>query len=92
MSQNDIYAPTTICLVYGKPYVNDGFEYYLTKKEKRDTINHKAWTGMSQELTKYETIYCVYYHSKIDSKPFLENGYIDAPSNKTLSVKKYTKK
>lgn len=93
MSQNDIYTSSTICLVYGNEYHNAGFDYYLTQKGKRDPINHvSAWSEIPDNLFEYKTIYCIYHHrSQPDPTRFLERGYIEAESIKSLALKKYVK-
>lgn len=92
MSQSDIYSPSTICLVYGNQYHNAGFDYYLTHNGKRDPIYHKSvWDEMPDNVFEYETIYCIYHHRSFDSKPFIENGYVEVESNASLALKKYVK-
>lgn len=94
MSQNDIYSPSTICLLYGNKYCNAGFDYYLTQKEKRDPIIHVSNEEIqNKKLCEYETIYCVYHHrNQPNSAFFSENGYVEEYSNERLKLKKYVKK
>ena len=81
MSQGDIYNRSTICWMYGgNQYINAGFEYYLTQKGKRDAITHKE-TLSAEDLTEYETIYCVYYHESFDPTYIFSNHAAAAGRN-----------
>ncbi len=88
LSQNDIYNDSTICLIYGNYNVNIGFEYYLSHKGKRDSINHSDW---SADFKEYQTIYVVYHHGNIDVNKYVQNGYKEVYSNDALRIKKFVK-
>lgn len=93
MSQNDIYSPSSICLVSQNKYFDAGLDYYLTQKGKRDPIYHVSTSvGKPDNLYEYKTIYYVYYHyEKPDATPFLKNGYVEEYNNKNMALIKYVK-
>lgn len=93
MSQNDIYSPSSICLVSQNKYFDAGLDYYLTQKGKRDPIYHVSTAvGKPDDLYDYQSIYYVYYHyEKPDPTPFLEHGYAEEYNNKTMGLIKYVK-
>lgn len=96
MSDNKAYCQTTICYVSGNPSVNVGFEYYLTHKGKRDSINHvsnlREFT--SEEFAKYDTVFCVSYRCKANGAWELKkNGFIQVYNNEvhSLNVSKWVR-
>ncbi|MBD5103577.1 MAG: hypothetical protein HDT47_01805, partial [Ruminococcaceae bacterium] len=89
MSQNDIYCDSTICIVYGTNDVDNGFEYYLTKNGKRDSINHHVY---GFDYTEYDTIYVVYHHYKnVGESEYINAGYEKVSENTSLKIVKFVK-
>lgn len=90
MSQNDIYCDSTVCLVCGTVDVNNGFEYYLTKNGKRDSINHQCFDS---DFISFDTVYVVYLHyKKIDDAKFIDAGYEKVSEDTSLKIKKFVRK
>lgn len=94
MSENDVYKPTTLCYVTGDPFVNIGFEYYLTHKGERDSINHigNLMALTVEDLNKYEIVYGVSYRDRQNAYDFMiNNGFVEVYNNgsKSLSVRKW---
>ena len=89
MSQNDIYNSSTLCMVTAIKYVDSGFEYYLSHKGKRDSINHCSLNYST--FLDYDTVYVVYHHSNFDENKIIEQGYIEEYSNDSLAIKKYVR-
>lgn len=96
MAENDIYCPSTLCYVANNPYVNIGFEYYLTQKGKKDSINHisNMRDFSNEDFLPYQTIYVVSYKNRFNCAGLLEeNGYTEEynNNNKSLNVRKWVR-
>ena len=89
MSQNDIYLPSTVCIVNGNYHVNIGFEYYLSKKGNRDSINHQ---NDLIDVSSFDIVYVVYHHVDNVDEYYFQNGYRLVSNDTTAKVKKYVKK
>lgn len=92
MTQNDIYCDTTLCIVMGKPSVNDGFEYYLSKKGKYDSINHITnYMDLSGLNQYYGTIYVLSLHNDSSgiTNYILDMGYTEISGNPNLKIQKF---
>lgn len=96
LSENEIYDSSTLCYVTGNPDVNNGFEYYLTQKGKRDSIHHVSdmLSYTAEDFLPYNTIYVVSYRNKSNGTELLvKNNYLEVYNNndKKLNVKKWIK-
>jgi len=72
MKQNDIYDISTICIVDDNEYINIGFEYYLSKKGRNDSINHMNMWEISLTDLKYNVIYITNLRRGYASNPGLD--------------------
>lgn len=88
MGQNDIYSPSTVTIVHGDTNINSGFEYYLSHKSERDSINH---IDRYTDFTQYDTIYVVYPGYPYDEATYTDNGYKKVELNTSLLVCKYVR-
>lgn len=86
IGQNDIYSPSTVCIVRGDPDINTGFEYYLSHKGERDSINH---IDMYSDFIQYDTIYVVYPGYPYAETTYTDNGYKKIDLKTSLSICKY---
>lgn len=94
MSENEIYSSNTLCYITGNPDVNKGFEYYLTHKGERDSINHigNLLEYTSADLESYNTIYVVSYKNRFNGATLLRNNGFEEVFNNNdtrLNVRKW---
>ncbi len=94
MSENEIYSSNTLCYISSNPYVNEGFEYYLTHKGERASINHigNLLEYTADDLESYDTIYVVSYKNRFNAASLLlDNGFEEVFNNndKRLNVRKW---
>ncbi|MCM1054528.1 MAG: hypothetical protein NC394_03300 [Bacteroides sp.] len=88
MGQNDIYSPTTVTVVRGNTNINSGFEYYLSHKGERDSINH---IDMYTDFTSYDTVYVAYPGYPYDEATYTDKGYKKVDLNTSLDICKYVR-
>lgn len=91
MAQNDIYCDSTLCIVEGNIYHDSGFEYYLTHKGKKDSINHYSIFDDASNFFDYDTIYVMYARGGYNENFILQNGYVEENSSTAVAVKRYVK-
>ncbi|MCM1054529.1 MAG: hypothetical protein NC394_03305 [Bacteroides sp.] len=93
MTQNDIYSDSTVVIVYGANFVNDGFEYYLTQNGRRQSINHQE---NEADFSEFDIIYVCYQHydrlyNQFD-EAYADEGYVKVSENTSVKIIKYAKK
>ncbi len=104
LSENEIYDPSTLCYVSGNPYVNIGFEYYLSQNGEKDSINHVSnlLHYKAKDFTPYNVIYVVIYKNRSSGTDLkvqdllTRNNYVEVYNNnhnndKKLIVRKWVK-
>ncbi len=95
-NNNDMHCDSTIVLVDGVQEVAEGFQYFLTHKDKRDPLNVVSIYHLPENLLDYNTIYLTSVHHGLRRSPALKDligEYYNEVSN-TLSGKliKYVRK